>query len=341
MTPKETILNVLAGRKTDRAPVALVGGGMWSVHHSGSTFQELSLDAVKMADMLVKMADRIHSDIVYVGSGFPNFPVVALGGNIKYRDVGTPDLENPIASTERDLEALDPGLIDSDPVINTIREALAFTRSRIGDEYLVTLTAWGPFTLGARIIGEEVMLKSLYRDPGFVEKVCRFATGLLMRFYGSLLNDHLLDVILLGEPTASGDLISRKQFEASVIPHLSSFVDWVKARGCESIIHICGNTTDRLDLFPATGAACISVDHKTDIGKAKEVLCGTMCLAGNVDPVRVLLQGSVREVEETCKSVLETAGKEGGFILMPGCDIPPTVPEENLIAFMKTALEWM
>jgi uroporphyrinogen decarboxylase len=65
-----------------------------------------------------------------------------------------------------------------------------------------------------------------------------------------------------------------------------------------------------------------------------------MCFAGNVDPVNIMLQGSVSDVEDTCRRVIETAGTEGGFILMPGCDIPPMVPFENIRKFIQIAREW-
>lgn len=340
MTPKETILNALDGRKTDRMPVALVGGGMWSTHHYGVTFEGISLDPVKMSDMLVEMAGIIMSDIVYVGSGFPNFPVAALGGAIKFREIGAPDLEAPIVSTPEELALLDPALLDAHPVIQTLQTALALTRSRIGEEFLVTLTAWGPFTLGARIIGEEAMMKALYKNPLFVERVCRFAGDLLLRFYRPAIEAGMLEVILIGEPTASGDLISRNQFEAFVLPHLRAFTDAVKAYGCRTIIHICGNTSDRFDLFPQTGASCMSIDHKADIERAATALQGSICLAGNVDPVRILLQAEAKEVEEICRGIISSAGRAGGFILMPGCDIPPTVPLDNLRAFVRAAREW-
>jgi uroporphyrinogen decarboxylase len=184
------------------------------------------------------------------------------------------------------------------------------------------------------------MMKALYKAPSFVESAVSVAAEMLMRFYDSLLSSGMLDVILLGEPTASGDLISRKQFEQFVLPRIKDFTDWAKMKGAHTIIHICGNTSDRLDLYPQTGASCISLDHKTDMAKAKEVLHGKMCFAGNVDPVKVLLQGTAQEVEDACTRVIQTAGTDGGFILMPGCDIPPTVPFENIQTFMQTAREW-
>lgn len=339
MSPREIILRALKGERGERVPVALVGGGMWSVYHYGISFEEMAKDATKMTGMLVDMAEKLRSDIVYVGSGYPNFPVAALGGRIKYREIGAPDLEEPIVFSEKDLEGLDMERIDRDPVIDTLRRAFRETHSRIGQEYLVTMTAWGPFTLAARFIGEEVMMKAVFKQPAWVHRVLDFATRLLIRFFEPLVRERQLEVILLGDPTASGDLISKKQFEQFVVPYLKRFTDWARSYDVHTIVHICGNTTDRLDLFPHTGASCASFDHKTDMVKAKEILHGTLCIAGNIDPVKVLLQGTVHDVEEACKRVIEAVGTDGGFILMPGCDIPPTIPYENLQKFAQVAHE--
>ncbi len=340
MKPKEIIIKAFEGGKPERVPVTLFGGGMWSIHNFGSTFKELSTDSKKMAEMLVVMSGRLRCDIVYVGSGYNNFHASALGGKIKFREVGAPDLEAPLISSEEDLAKLDITAVDREDVIKTIKEALKTVKLKIGDEYVVTMTAWGPFTLAARLIGEEQMMKATFKQPTLVEKIVDFATNLLIYLYEPFVKDGTLEVISLADPTASGDLISKKQFERFALPYLKRFTDWAKPKNVHTLVHICGNTTDRLDLFPLTGASCISLDHKTDIAKAKDVLYGKMCFAGNVDPVGVMLQGTVDDVERHCKKIIETAGIDGGFVLMPGCDIPPTVPYENIQRFIDVARQW-
>ena len=340
MKPKEVIIKAFEGGKPERVPVTLFGAGMWSIHRYGSTFKDLSLDAEKMTDMLVKMSDVLLCDMVYAGSGYNNFHAAALGGSIKFREIGAPDLEQHLVSSEADLDKLNLAGIDSNNVINEVKKSLKATKAKIGNEYVVTLTAWGPYTLGARLVGEETMMKATFKQPAFVAKVVDFATDLLIHLYEPLVSDGTLDVISLADPTASGDLISKKQFERFALPYLKKFTDWAKSKNAHTLVHICGNTTDRLDLFPQTGASCISLDHKTDIAKAKEVLHGKMCFGGNVDPVKIMLQGSVQDVENSCKHVIQTAGTDGGFVLMPGCDIPPTVPYENIQKFIQVAREW-
>ena len=340
MKPGEIILKAFEGGKPERVPVTLFGGGMWSIREYGTTFKDLSLDAGKMTDMLVSMSDKLLCDMVYAGSGYNNFHASAFGGGIKFREMGAPDLEESFISSVEDLKNLDLGKLDKSEIINTVFKSLRDTKSKIGDEYVLTMTAWGPYTLGARMVGEENMMKATFKNPDLVHKVADFATDLLIHLYEPVVSDGTLQVISLADPTASGDLISKKQFETFALPYLKKFTDWAKSKNAHTLVHICGNTTDRLDLFPQTGASCISLDHKTDIAKAKEILHGKMCFAGNVDPVNTMLQGSVQDVEDSCKHVIQTAGTDGGFVLMPGCDIPPTVPYENIQKFIEVAREW-
>jgi uroporphyrinogen decarboxylase len=340
MKPKEVMLKAFEGGRTDRVPVTLFGAGMWSIKGWNTSFEALSRDADKMASMLVDMSSKLQCDVVYPGSGYNNFHASALGGKIKFREVGAPDLENHFVSTEEDLAKLKISDLDKDETINTVKKALRQTKAKIGVTYVVTMTAWGPFTLGARLVGEETMMKATFKKPVFVEKVVDFATDLLIHLYEPIVADKTLEVISLADPTASGDLISKKQFEKFAVPYLKKFTDWAKSKGVHTLVHICGNTSDRLDLFPLTGASCISLDHKTDIAKAKETLHGKMCFGGNVDPVKIMLNGTVQDVENACKEVIKTAGTEGGFVLMPGCDIPPTVPYDNIKKFIQVAHEW-
>ncbi|UCD34888.1 MAG: hypothetical protein JSU90_11450 [Nitrospiraceae bacterium] len=340
MTSREIILKAFEGGKPDRVPVTLFGGGMWSIKAYGTTFKELSSDATKMTDMLVAMSEKLLCDIVYAGSGYNNFHASAFGGGIKFREMGAPDLETHFISSAEDLQKLDLAQLDVSDVISTVKTALKATKEKLGRDYVVTMTAWGPYTLGARMVGEEAMMKATFKKPDFVHRVTEFATNLLIRLYEPLVANGTLQVISLADPTASGDLISKKQFETFALPYLKKFTDWAKSKNAHTLVHICGNTTDRLDLFPRTGASCISLDHKTDIAKAKELLHGKMCFAGNVDPVHVMLEGSVQDVENASRRVIETAGTDGGFVLMPGCDIPPTVPYENIQTFIRTARDW-
>ncbi len=183
MKPKEVLLKTFEGGKPDRLAVTLFGAGMWSIKGFGTSFEALSRDADKMTAMLVNMSAKLQCDMVYPGSGYNNFHASALGGKIKFREMGAPDLENHFVSSEEDLAKLKLSDLDKDETISTVIKALRQTKAKIGDTYVVTMTAWGPFTLGARLVGEETMMKATFKKPAFVEKVVNFATDVLIHLY--------------------------------------------------------------------------------------------------------------------------------------------------------------
>jgi uroporphyrinogen decarboxylase len=343
LTPRETILKAFEGGKAERVPVTLFGAGMWSIKDYGTSFEELSNNADKMVDMCVTEAGKIRSDVVYVGSGYNNFHAEALGKKfgvgIKYREIGAPDLTDHFVHSEEDIAKLDMTDLFKEPVIKTVMDATLRVKEKIGRQYLVTMTCWGPFTLAARFVGEEAFMKYTFKKPSFVEKMVDFCADLLIKLYEPLVNSGL-EVLSIADPTASGDLINPKQMERFAVTPLKKMSDWAKSRNAHTILHICGNTSDRLEQFPRTGCSVIFFDQKVDIARAKEVLFGKMCFGGNVAPVHVLLNKTAPEVEAACREVIEIAGKDGGFVLVPGCDIPPTIPYENLKVFHDVALNW-
>jgi hypothetical protein len=71
--------------------------------------------------------------------------------------------------------------------------------------------------------------------------------------------------------------------------------------------------------------------EKTDLIKAKAILGETVCIRGNVPPV-LLNTGSVQEVEEYCKKLIDNVGKGGGFIMDGAIGIPDEAKPENVKA---------
>jgi uroporphyrinogen decarboxylase len=343
MTPRETVLAAFELRKAERVPVTLFGGGMWSIRDYGTSFEELASSEDKNVEMCVTEAEKIRSDIVYVGSGFNNFHAIALGrkfgAGVKWREIGAPDMTEHLVHSEEDISKLDIQDLFKEDVINKVMGATMKVKEQIGDKYLVTMTCWGPFTLAARFVGEEVFMKSIFKKPAFVEKMVDFCADLLIALYEPLVNAGL-EAISIADPTASGDLINPKQMAKYAVPPLRKLSDWAKSKNAHTILHICGNTGDRLEQFIDTGCSTIFFDQKVDIARARDVLGGKMSFGGNVAPVHVLLNKSREEVEQATREVVETAGNTGGFILVPGCDIPPTISYENLRAFHDVALNW-
>jgi hypothetical protein len=73
--------------------------------------------------------------------------------------------------------------------------------------------------------------------------------------------------------------------------------------------------------------------EKTDMKKAKEVLGGTVCIAGNV-PSAMLVYGTTEEVDAYCKQLIEDCAEGGGFILEAECEVPWDSKPDNIRAML-------
>ena len=78
------------------------------------------------------------------------------------------------------------------------------------------------------------------------------------------------------------------------------------------------------------------LDGYTDIFKAKEVLGNHMCIMGDVH-ASLLTLGHPEEVDAYVRKLIDTVGKDGGFILSTGCELPPNCKEENFQMMLDTA----
>jgi [methyl-Co(III) methanol-specific corrinoid protein]:coenzyme M methyltransferase len=81
------------------------------------------------------------------------------------------------------------------------------------------------------------------------------------------------------------------------------------------------------------GAEAISVDQKNDIAATVNKVGDKVLVFGNLDPYNVLVTGTPDQIRTTVQGILDA----GVDALWPGCDIWPSVSEENMRALMETA----
>jgi uroporphyrinogen decarboxylase len=338
ITGREALLDAIAGTRPSRQPVVLFSAGAWTFNSLGLTLEEVLGDAQSMASTIVRTFEqKAPSDAVWVGSGFNNLPVKALGGAIKYPAKGTPQVARTVAFSE-DGSAERPRIDDLalDPDVRSLWETTSLVKNAIRGRALIGACGWGPFTLAGQMYGTEKLMFQVYQDPGAVRRVLDFSVEASARYYQGFLEEGA-EIISIAEPLASGDMISRKHFEQFVVPALATFLSRLKQSKAYNLLHICGNITNRLDLIPDIGVDVLSVDYKVDLKKVREAVGARIAFAGNVNPADPLQQGTPEAVIQASLQCIADAGSGNRFILMPGCDIPPSVPLENVRAFFEAA----
>ena len=96
----------------------------------------------------------------------------------------------------------------------------------------------------------------------------------------------------------------------------------VQRLGCPTVLHCCGNTTDRVKYFAQAGFDCYHFESQVDTAVAVADAAGHMTLMGNINNPEVLLYGGPDDVAAACHRVLDA----GVQILAPECAVPLMTP---------------
>jgi uroporphyrinogen decarboxylase len=219
----------------------------------------------------------------------------------------------------------------------TFAQSLGDVAHRIGQEYLVGTSSWGPFTLADQFYGVEKLMTGVYKDKQGIYALMELMTEVCFRYLVPTIEKGAV-ILSIAEPTASGDLISLRHFEEFIAPYLVKVIRKLKEHRALITLHICGNIKDRIHLVPELGVNLLSVDYKVDLPLAQKILNGKIALAGNVNPI-ILKDKSPEEVKVAVEKSLQNVDADH-FVLMPGCDIPPTVPLANVQAFIAAGLNY-
>ena len=337
MTSKEIIQKVIKLEQTPRLPVTLLSAGAWTLNQSGLTLEQaLAAGPQRIAEVIAKTNETVGCDMVWPGSGYHNLAIRGIGGRIKFRVKGTPDVQEPVLRGNWAAERIPTKRVQEDAGIRALVEAARLLSQSIGDKTVVGTSQWAPFTLGGLAFGVENLMRAIHKDKSEVHAVMEFAAELCFDYLEPFI-DAGVSMISLADPTASGDLISREQFIEFSFPYLKRVAGRIRARGVWVTVHICGNTTNRLDRIPEAGAHIMSVDYKVSLSDARRILDGKIAFAGNLNPVAIMQKETVQGVAAASRDAIGKAGVTGGYILMPGCDIPPSVPVENGKTMVETA----
>lgn len=101
-----------------------------------------------------------------------------------------------------------------------------------------------------------------------------------------------------------------------------------------------GDCTSRLEIIKdIPKGKAVYWFERTDLLKAKEVLGDTVCIEGGV-PASLMVSGNPDQVAARCKKLIDTVGKNGGFILNGDVGIPDEAKPENVRALVKTVMEY-
>jgi hypothetical protein len=200
--------------------------------------------------------------------------------------------------------------------------------------------AMPPFdVLSHSMRGMSGTMTDMFRRPDKLLETCEFILKKTLERPLPPPNENGYIRIFMTNTRGSDDFLSMKQFQTFYWPTFKRLVMGLVERGTTPCIFFEGNFTSRLEyLLEFPKGSILARFDTTDIFRAKEVLKDHICIEGNV-PSSLLQVGTVEQVKEHCKKLIDVVGKGGGYILSPRSSTDAVKPE-NLKAMIEFTKEY-
>ena len=334
MTSRQTILDLLSGKKIDSQPAfsGLIHITAEGLQSEGLVFHEIHKDPQKMARAAAS---------TFKLSGVPSavapldmlVEAEALGAAIDFvekREDIFPQMIKPLfASTKY----LNEGYFKSADFIHKGRiplvcEAIRLLKEEIGQDAVIGGLLPGPYTLLLFLMEPGGLFAEMKREPTAVADALFHLSSFLSKV-GRSYREAGADFITIHDMGGSPGFIGPAKYEQFAYPAEKLLMTELPA---PRVLSVCGNTNRSMHLLAETGAEAISVDQLNDLTASRQLLISKL-LFGNIDPVATLSQGNENEINEAVLKAKEV----GVDAIWPGCDLVPQTSIRNLKTFISAS----
>jgi MtaA/CmuA family methyltransferase len=337
MTGLERCLATIRHQAHDRVPVDL-HNFMMTVADWKLPPARLFQDGRLLGEAQLAAWRRFGHDMLLVENGTAAL-AEACGCEVTYLHGSAPVIEKTLLGSLKEVARLKKPDPWNSPLAKAVLEATRYLLDEIGDRaYVMGRADQGPFDLACMLAGPVPVMTAMAEGDRDDEVFALMEyTSDAYILYARIFKELGCPGTSLGEAQCSPDVISPKMYEKYCLPYGKKVVSAVQSDDFALAYHTCGNTTRIIGKMAETGARILEFDYKCDKAVAKRETAGKTTLLGPVDPSGVLHEGTVEDVERACREAIEVLAPGGGFILGPGCALPPSTPAENIDKLVECA----
>jgi len=332
MTGKERVLAALAERPTDRLPCMPITM-MFAADTAGVSYREYASHGERLARAQLLTAERYGFDYVSAISD-PAREASDLGAAIEWFDHQPPAIieSRALLAEKSALERLRLPDVAAPGRMSDRIHAVRLLAGSAGADKIVEGWVEGPCAMSADLRGLNTLMLDFYDDPEFVDRLTGFVVEMEIAFARAQIE---AGATLIGIGDAAASLIGPKFYERFVFAGECRLVRTIHEMGALARLHICGNTRRILKGMGATGADIVDLDFLSPLHEARSAMGPRQMLLGNIDPVRVLRDGT----PETIVTALAECHRQAGprYIVGAGCEVPRGTPPGNLMAMARYA----
>lgn len=294
---------------------------------TGYTAYEVYNDPNKQLEVAKKMNETFESDFIYSLCDGAIF-CETLGLELLKPDYDFPSvLTHPIRNKEdlKSYQIPNPYVTGRMPVN---LKSLNLIATHIDKPLYVSIQ--GPFTLAVQLAGATHLLRCVIKDPEFVEELLAFTTETVRR-YAVAVSKVGAKYVSIAEPATV--TLGRERFKNLVVPNLNRIYRDLE---CWKGLHICGDTTEFLDLMLTCNIDALSLDQIMDYKKVMEMIPKNIVLLGNLDPLELLDRCNPEEIKKGTLKMLKGMKKYNNYLCAFGCNCMNDTKVENLQAAIST-----
>jgi [methyl-Co(III) methanol-specific corrinoid protein]:coenzyme M methyltransferase len=246
----------------------------------------------------------------------------AMGCRVRWGDPEMmPEAGGPIFATAEDIRV--PADLLERPGCAVPLRALAMLRRELGDDAAVCGKVFGGWTQGYHYFGLEEFLVRTLTGPDEVKRIVERLLEVTIAF-GRAQIEAGADCLLVADH-ATRDLCSPAAYAEFLRQAHARLVDELPV---PLILHICGDTADRIGMIAETGMACFHWDTRTGTPARVRGLAGEhMALMGGIG-TSLLLRGTPADIA----AAATTAADAGIDVVGPECAVSLATPLANLKA---------
>ena len=378
LTSRERVLAVLNHETPDRVPIVLGPSNATGISmpayrnlkkHLGFEAPERYLydwEELGTALMDEPILERLHSDVRGVYDREPlhirEMNAKREPGSTYFNSWGVGSVEgdpgtwfpfvHPLAETHSiaDLDAYPwPDMNDPTRVAHVRAEAEKLKKE---NNYAILATPWLAFPLERAYAMQRMdrFFLNLGKYPDFavamvtkIAELCKTLMGHFLRECGDN-----IDMIKIGDDLGmqTSLMLSPKMYRKLIKPIHADYIAFIKSHtNARVFFHTDGDVFDLLPDFVEMGVDVLnpiqtSAGKMSNLTELKKQFGKNLVFCGAIDTHRGLPFGTPDEVRAEVKRIIETLGKDGGYMLASVHTIMPDVPPENILAMVDAVEEY-
>lgn len=328
-------------QQPDRVPVDLHNFMVTARRMGVQDFATFFRDGEAMAEGQIESWRRFGHDVLIIENGTAAL-AAACGVEVVYQSGSAPVAKEPAIRSLDEVDRLKIPDPYTDPLLSQLLKATRIVAREIGKEaFIIGRGDQGPFSLACEIRGmTQFMLDiALGEQEDKIHQLLDFCREVSYRYCLAQIEQGA-HATSIGDSPSGPDLLSPRAYRKYAWPYVKRLADDLRAKGVILAYHICGNATPIVADMVATGAHILELDQKADMRLSKATTQGKATILGPIDPSEVMAKGTPELVTEKCKEAIEILAPGGGFILGPGCALPPSTPDENIDAMIAAARQY-